>query len=131
MASGYVDVLGTAEYMGFWVRMEEKMSFGTRIAQLRRRKGESLQKVADAAGVTKTHIWELERGTTRNPSLGVIENLANHFGVSIASLVGEDIDADDADQRLAHMFRLAKKVDEQDLVHLEAMIKSFASKAKD
>jgi transcriptional regulator with XRE-family HTH domain len=111
--------------------MEEQMSFGTRIAQLRRRKGESLQKVADAAGVTKTHIWELERGTTRNPSLGVIENLANHFGVSIASLVGEDIDADDADQRLAHMFRLAKKVDEQDLVHLEAMIKSFASKAKD
>jgi len=43
------------------------MTLGARIAQLRRNKGESLQKVADAVGVSKAHIWELEKNgqTTR------------------------------------------------------------------
>ena len=82
------------------------MRFAERIAELRRNCGESLQEVADKVGVTKTHIWQLERGRTNNPSLSVICGwLADHFGVSIASLVDEDVDADDADQQLAKMFR--------------------------
>ena len=107
------------------------MSFGARITDLRRQKGESLQKVADAAGVTKTHIWELERGRTGNPSLGVIENLANHFGVSIASLVGEDIDAADKDQELGRMFRLAGKLDNEERKTIEDMIKSLLRRRKE
>ena len=74
------------------------MGFGARIAELRRSHEESLQDVADAVGVTKTHIWELERGRTANPSLAVIKGIADHFGVSIASLVDEDLNAADADQ---------------------------------
>ena len=106
------------------------MSFGARIAALRRDAKQSLQEVADAVGVTKTHIWELEKGRTANPSLSVIKGLADHFGVSVAFLVGEDIDADDADQRIASMFRLAKDMDKNDLGHLEDMIQSFISRKK-
>ena len=47
------------------------MGFGARIAEFRRGRNESLQQVADKVGVTKTHIWELERGRTKNPSLTV------------------------------------------------------------
>lgn len=107
------------------------MSFGARIAELRRQKGESLQKVADAAGVTKTHIWELERGRTGNPSLSVIQNLADHFGVSIASLVGEDIDADDKDQELGRMFRLAGKLEEEERRTIEEMIELLLRRQKE
>lgn len=106
------------------------MSFGARIAALRRDARQSLQDVADAVGVTKTHIWELEKGRTANPSLAVIRGLAEHFGVSVASLVGEDIHADDVNQRIASMFRLASDMDENDLVHLEDMIQSFISRKK-
>ncbi len=109
---------------------EERMSFGARIAALRRDAKESLQDVADAVGVTKTHIWELEKGRTANPSLLVIKGLADHFGVSVTSLVDEDVDAEDADQRIASMFRLAKDIDTQDLGHLEDMIQSFLSRKK-
>ena len=101
------------------------MTLATRIAELRRQKNESFQDVATAVGVTKTHIWELERGRTKNPSLQVIEGLANHFGVSIAYLVGEDIDAADADQDLARMFRLAGELEEHERRVIDDMIESF------
>jgi transcriptional regulator with XRE-family HTH domain len=106
------------------------MGLGARIAELRRLRRESLQGVADAVGVTKTHIWELEKGRAGNPSLAVIKGLADHFEVSIASLVGEDIDADDADQNLARMFRQAREIDPSDLEHLDAMIQSFLKRKR-
>jgi transcriptional regulator with XRE-family HTH domain len=101
------------------------MGFGARIAELRRSRKESLQTVADAVGVTKTHVWELEKGRTENPSMAVIKGMADHFQVSIASLVGEDIRADDADQQLGRMFRLAGDLDKNERAVLEDMIESF------
>ena len=106
------------------------MGFGARIASLRRSREESLQHVADAVGVTKTHIWDLEKGRTSNPSLTVIKGLADHFGVSIASLIEEDVDAADADQRLARMFRLASDIDPDDLGYLEDLVQSFIKRKK-
>ena len=82
----------------------------------------------DAVGVTKTHIWELERGRTANPSLAVIKGIADHFGVSIASLVDEDLNAADAAQELARMFRLAGKLDADERKHLDVLIKSFVQR---
>lgn len=101
------------------------MGFAARIAKLRREREESLQDVADKVGVTKTHIWELERGKTKNPSLNVIRGLADHFGVSVSFLVDEDIEANDADQELAKMFRLAHKLDDRERDIIDDMIKSF------
>src|SRR5215216_6830230 len=86
---------------------EASMGLGARITKLRMGKRESLQDVADAVGVSKAHIWELEKGRTDNPSMALVTRLADHFGVSIRSLVGEDIDAKDADEHLARMFRQA------------------------
>lgn len=55
------------------------------------RKGKSLQEVADAVGVSKPHIWKLERedDDKANPSLELLEKLAKYFETSIASLIGE------------------------------------------
>ena len=107
------------------------MALATRIAELRRDRKESLQDVADAVGVTKTHIWELERGRANNPSLAVIEGLANHFRISIASLVGEDVDSKDADQELARMFRLARDLGPDDRKVIDDMIESFWRRRKE
>jgi len=107
------------------------MGFGARIAELRREANESLQQVAEAVGVTKTHIWELERGRTSNPSLAVIRGLADHFGVSVASLVDEDIDAKDADQQLSRMFRLAVDLDEDERRTVDDLIDSFLRRKKE
>ena len=104
------------------------MSLGLRIAELRRRKRESLQQVGDAVGVSKAHIWELEKGRTDNPAMGLVTRLADHFGVSVSYLVGEHIDAPDADQDLQRMFRQARQLDDRERAILDDMMQSLLSR---
>jgi transcriptional regulator with XRE-family HTH domain len=70
------------------------MSIGARLKKLRIRKGETLQQVADAVGASKPHIWELEVGKSKNPSLDLLTNLAQHFNVPISYLLDESASAD-------------------------------------
>jgi transcriptional regulator with XRE-family HTH domain len=65
------------------------MAIGDRIKELRVRKGDSLQQVADAIGGSKAHIWELESNRSKNPSLDLLQKLATHFQTSIAYLIEE------------------------------------------
>ena len=88
------------------------------ITQLRLQKAESIQQVADAVGVSKAHIWELEKGRADNPSMSLV-------GVSVASLVGEDLLAGDADPAIARMFRQAGELEPEDLAFLDEMMQSL------
>ena len=54
------------------------MPLSTKLKELRARNRESLQQVADAVGVSKAHIWELERGSSNNPGLELLRKLAEH-----------------------------------------------------
>lgn len=101
------------------------MSLGARITELRLARRQSLQDVADAVGVSKAHIWELEKGRTDNPSMGLVTRLADHFGVTVAFLVGEDVDAKDADQMVARMFRQARALDPDDLALIDDMMQTM------
>src|SRR3954469_19832059 len=101
------------------------MGLGARITKMRMQRGESLQQVADAVGVSKAHIWELEKGRTDNPSMGLVTRLADHFRISVSSLVGEDPRAEDADPKIARMFRQATNLATEDLEVLEDMMKSL------
>ncbi|WP_298128096.1 helix-turn-helix transcriptional regulator [Brevundimonas sp.] len=65
------------------------MAIGDRIKELRVRKGESLQQVADAIGASKAHIWELESNRSKNPSLDLMQKLAGHFRTTVAYLIDE------------------------------------------
>jgi transcriptional regulator with XRE-family HTH domain len=100
----------------------------TRLNQLRLRKAESLQDVATAVGVSKAHIWELEKGRADNPSMGLVTRLAEHFGVSVAYLIGEDPAAPDADVELARMFRQARELDDTDRRLLDQLLQGFLSR---
>ena len=63
------------------------MALGAKLNELRMRKGESLQQTADAVGITKTHIWELEKGKSSNPSADLLKKIAVHFEVTLDYLV--------------------------------------------
>ena len=101
------------------------MALGDRIAALRIAKRQSLQDVADAVGVSKAHIWQLERGKADNPAMGLVARLADHFGVSVSYLVGEKIDADDADIQLSGLFRQAQQLDDRERQILSDMVQSL------
>ena len=68
------------------------MSLAANLKKHRLRKGVSLQEVADAVGVSKPHIWKLEREDDDkvNPSLELLEKLATYYKTSIASLISEE-----------------------------------------
>ena len=106
-------------------------ALGVRMRQLRVKKGYSLQQVADAVGVSKAHIWELEKGRTHNPSLALLRALADLFGVTIGHLVNEDLEAADGDDDLRRMFRQAQDLDPRDRATLDALLQSFRERNRE
>jgi transcriptional regulator with XRE-family HTH domain len=90
------------------------MTLAAKIKNLRMRSGKSLQEVADAVGASKAHMWDIERGASKNPSLDLLEKLAGYYRVKIADLAGEDPNADGEPTELVVMYRDLKKLDERD-----------------
>ncbi len=104
------------------------MAFGSKLKELRLKKGQSLQQVADAVEASKAHIWELETGKSRNPSLGLIKRLADHFKISVATLIGET--PSDADDFLV-MFRDMQSLDEDDRRMIQVLIDGYKQRSKE
>ncbi len=90
------------------------MSFARKLNDLRIAKQLSLQDVADAIGVSKAHVWNLEKGTTSNPSMELVVKLAELFRVRVADLVGENPDASEEPAEMVAMFRDLKRLEEPD-----------------
>ncbi len=84
------------------------------------RAGESLQELADALGMSKAHMWDLETGKSKNPSAEVLKKLSDHFKVSVAWWFGEELGDDE--QQLRIMFRDLQELDEPDRELIQALI---------
>lgn len=103
------------------------MSLSMRLKALREEKKESLQDVANDVEASKTHIWELERGTTKNPSIDLIKKLATHFQVTIDHLTS----GEDNNSYLAFARELEeKKLEEEDLEFLRNAVKMLEGKKR-
>ena len=101
------------------------MSLAMRLQNLRTAKQQSLREVADAIGASKAHIWELEKGTAKNPSIELVRKLADYFEVSISRLVGESPDEDGDDENLLVIYRQLKSLDLRDRLVLGDIIKGM------
>ena len=101
------------------------MSLAMRLQNLRTAKQQSLQEVADAIGASKAYIWELEKGTAKNPSIELVRKLADYFEVSISRLVGESPDEDGDDEDLLVIYRQLKSLDLRDRLVLGDIIKGM------
>lgn len=103
------------------------MSIGARLAELRLRKGRSLQDVADVVGVSKTHVWQMEKGRSENPSIELLKRFAEYFSVPIEFLIGnestslEDIEAQ-------QFFRDFKSLSDEEREILRQTLNIFKSK---
>src|SRR6185312_5845674 len=102
------------------------MSLGALLKQLRIKNNRSLQDVADAVGASKAHIWEIERGGSKNPTMDLLNRLAAYFEVSVSYLVGETPDEKEAE--LVAMYRDLKSLSPDDLDRLRGIMKVFKEK---
>lgn len=72
-------------------------AFGQRIRDLRAKRRMSLEEVGVAAGFTKSHVWELETGRSRNPTVRCVWAMARALGTTPLHMLGLDPSADSLD----------------------------------
>ncbi len=65
--------------------MEMKQKFGLVVRELRIQKGVSQERMALDAGIDRTYVGHIEKGT-RNVSIEIAEKLATYFQISISEL---------------------------------------------
>ncbi len=96
------------------------MSFAAKLHNLRISQRLSLQNVADEVGISKAHVFNLEKGITANPSMDLVVKLAELFRVRVADLVGDDPEAEDQPADMVAMFRDLKSLndDERDTIRM-------------
>lgn len=93
---------------------QKTMTLASKIKVLRMKSGKSLQEVADAVGASKAHMWDIERGASKNPSLDLLGKLAGFYRIPIADLVGENPNASGEPEELVVMYRDLKELDPRD-----------------
>jgi transcriptional regulator with XRE-family HTH domain len=105
------------------------MSVAEKLVRLRQQANQSLQQVAESVGASRAHIWEIETGRTKNPSLDLARRLANHYKVSVGWLIGEVPDSD-TDPRGVALYRSVQSLSPQNRQHIEAIIDSMRKAEK-
>lgn len=103
---------------------------GARLRQFRLKKGLSLQELADATKSSKPHIYELETGRTKNPSLGLLTELSRVLDVPIKDLVGESaVVAEGEQQELVPLFRELRGLNPDALKLVKALTTELRNQA--
>ena len=90
------------------------MTFARKLHDLRIRHKLSLQDVADQVGISKAHVWNLEKAITANPSMDLVVKFAELFRVRVADLVGENPEGEGETPAMVAMFRDLKQLGERD-----------------
>lgn len=67
--------------------MEKEQPFSEAIKAARSKAGLSLQQSANRIGITKAHLWELERGSACNPTARTLGGLGTAYGVAPSTLL--------------------------------------------
>lgn len=101
------------------------MSFARKLHDLRIAQRISLQNVADAVGISKAHVFNLEKGITANPSMDLVVKLAELFRVRVADLVGENPEAEDQPAEMVAMFRDLKDLDDRDRATIRLLMETL------
>jgi transcriptional regulator with XRE-family HTH domain len=77
--------------------MPDMEGFQERIRATRKARNMSLDDLAAASGFTKSHVWELEKGRSRNPTVRAVWGLSSALGVTPGWLLGLDPEASPID----------------------------------
>ena len=104
------------------------MQISERLFSLRQKSGQSLQEVADAVGVSKAHVWELEKGRSANPSFDLVRKLAEHFGVSLDVLTGDATEPGPERMQVERIHRGLDQLSDRDRGVVEEMIRMMTDK---
>ena len=84
--------------------------------------------MADKVGVSKAHVWELEKGRSSNPSFELVRKLAAHYGVSIDVLTGNATEPGADRMQVDRIHRGLEDLSDRDREIVEQMIAAMTQK---
>ena len=67
------------------------MNLSQKIRQLREKKGFSLNKLAEIAGISKAYLSQLENNVSKQPSAEILFKIATALGTTIADLLEKPV----------------------------------------
>ena len=65
-------------------------AFGDKIRELRQAKGISLEKLHELTEISKTHLFQIEKGEFTNPTLSTLKKIAAALNTTVSNLLDED-----------------------------------------
>jgi len=96
------------------------MNLGERLVELRTAKGLTTNKLANLAGVSQSHLREIELGK-RNPTVETLSYFCDVLGVSLS-----DFFADNNEEEISPLLlTAAKKLSQTQQVKLAELIEAF------
>lgn len=107
------------------------MSLATRLKELRIRNKKSLKQVADAVGASKTHIFDLEHGYAKNPSIELLEGIAAFYRTTVRDLIGENPDSPYEDDKIVAMYRELQKLSPGDRATIQVLMDRLREQQKE
>ncbi|RZI99386.1 MAG: XRE family transcriptional regulator [Brevundimonas sp.] len=85
---------------------------GTKINELRRQKGLTLEQLAQATDSSKSYMWEIENKEVARPSAEKLERIATVLGVTAGFLMDASQDQPSESDKDQAFFRKYQKLDE-------------------
>lgn len=83
-------------------------AIGHTVARLRERRKMTLQDLADASGLSKSWVWEIEQGRNSSPTVKSVWALADALLVSPAVILGLDVTVSEHDPLVLQVACLVK-----------------------
>lgn len=106
-------------------------TLGARLRTYRMKKKFSLQQLADEIGASKAHVWDLEQGNTKNPSLDLLTKLSRALEVPIKDLIGETSETGEHEAQLAPLFRDLRGLKPEQIELIRAMTEKLREMGDD
>ncbi|WP_066895721.1 helix-turn-helix domain-containing protein [Clostridium nigeriense] len=101
---------------------------GSKIAEIRNKRGISLSKLSRESGVSKGYLSELENGIKENPNIEILDKIAKALGISVSDLFEQDpIDEEleDLEEDMKLLFSKAKQLSKENRKKVLKMIEIF------
>jgi transcriptional regulator with XRE-family HTH domain len=100
-------------------------TLGSKLRELREKKGYTLEKLADLSGSSKSYVWELENKAPPRPSADKLSKIAEALGVTLEFLINDSAGLTQESAEDTLFFRNYQKMDDTSKAMLKAMVEKW------
>lgn len=104
-------------------------AFGDRLRELRKGKGLSLDRLAEATGTSKSYLWELENREMPRPSGEKLAALAKALDSTVGALVDDKTDPRGAEVQDQVFFRKFQELDAGSKARVRQIVEAWGKRS--